>query len=121
VILRGDLLTTLKSDFILFARSKGFTRWQTIWRHALRPSSITLMSIVGLSVGGLIGGALIVENVFGLSGMGNAVVTAISQDNYLVVQGAILVIAVGFVLVNFLTDVLYGVLDPRIRRGRSVN
>ena len=119
-VLRGDLLATLKSDFILMARSKGFSRWYVLLHHALRPSSFTLMSLVGLSVGGLLAGALIVENVFALPGMGTLLITSIEKRDYLIVQGMVVLIASGFVTINFITDALYGVLDPRIRRARLI-
>jgi peptide/nickel transport system permease protein len=119
-VLRGDLLATLKSEFILMARSKGFSRWYVLLHHALRPSSFTLMSLVGLSVGGLLAGALIVENVFALPGMGTLLITSIEKRDYLIVQGMVVLIASGFVTVNFITDALYGVLDPRVRRARLI-
>jgi peptide/nickel transport system permease protein len=119
-VLRGDLLATLKSEFILMARSKGFSRWYILLHHALRPSSFSLMSLVGLSVGGLLAGALIVENVFALPGMGTLLITSIEKRDYLIVQGMVVLIASGFVTINFITDALYGVLDPRIRRARLI-
>lgn len=119
-VLRGDLVTTLKSEFILMARSKGFSRWYILFRHALRPSSISLASLVGLSVGGLLAGALIVENIFSLPGIGTLLVNSILKRDYLMVQGLVVLIATGFVTVNFLTDFLYTVLDPRIRRARLI-
>jgi len=119
-VLRGDLLATLKSEFILMARSKGFSRWYVLLHHALRPSSFSLMSLVGLSVGGLLAGALIVENVFALPGMGTLLITSIEKRDYLIVQGMVVLIATGFVTVNFVTDALYGVLDPRVRRARLI-
>ena len=119
-VLRGDLLATLKSEFILMARSKGFSRWYVLVHHALRPSSFSLMSLVGLSVGGLLAGAVVVENIFPLPGMGTLLVTSIEKRDYLIVQGIVVLIATGFVTVNFITDALYGVLDPRIRRARLI-
>jgi len=119
-VLRGDLLATLKSEFILMARSKGFSRWYVLLHHALRPSSFSLMSLVGLSVGGLLAGALIVENVFALPGMGTLLITSIEKRDYLIVQGMVVLIATGFVTVNFVTDALYGVLDARVRRARLI-
>jgi peptide/nickel transport system permease protein len=119
-VLRGDLVATLKADFILMARSKGFSRWYVLVHHALRPSSFSLMSLVGLSVGGLLAGALIVENVFALPGMGTLLITSIEKRDYLIVQGMVVLIATGFVTINFITDALYGVLDPRVRRARLI-
>lgn len=119
-VLRGDLVTTLKAEFILMARSKGFSRWYLLLRHALRPSSFSLLSLVGLSVGGLLGGAVIVENIFALPGIGTLLVDSIEKRDYLMVQGLLLFTATGFVLINFFTDMLYTVLDPRIRRDRLI-
>jgi peptide/nickel transport system permease protein len=119
-VLRGDLITTLKSDFILMARSKGFSRWYILRHHALRPSSFTLVSLVGLSVGGLLAGALIVENIFALPGIGTLFIASILKRDYLMVQGLVVLVASGFVTVNFLTDAFYTVLDPRIRRARLI-
>jgi ABC-type dipeptide/oligopeptide/nickel transport system permease component len=78
------------------------------------------MSLVGLSVGGLLAGAVVVENVFALPGMGTLLVTSIEKRDYLIVQGIVVLIATGFVTVNFITDALYGALDPRIRRARLI-
>ncbi len=119
-VLRGDLVSTLKSEFILMARSKGFSRWYILFRHALRPSSISLVSLVGLSIGGLIAGALVVENIFALPGMGTLIVNSILKRDYLMVQGIALLISAGFVFVNFVTDAVYALLDPRIRRARLI-
>jgi peptide/nickel transport system permease protein len=117
-VLRGDLIGTLKSDFIRMAQAKGLSRKRIMLRHALRPSSFSFVSLLGLSIGGLLAGALIVENVFGLPGMGTLLVTAIEKRDYLMVQGIIVMFATGFVTVNFVTDAMYGVLDPRVRRAR---
>lgn len=119
-VLKGDLVTTLKSEFILFARSKGLSTTRILVRHALRPSSISLASLVGLSIGGLLAGALIVENIFAIGGMGTLLVTSIEKHDYLMVQGIVLVVASGFVTINFLTDAVYSLIDPRIRRGRRI-
>ncbi len=119
-VLRGDLLATLKSQFITMARSKGLRTRRILLHHALRPSSFTLMSVVGLSVGSLLAGALIVEEIFALPGIASLLVTSIEKRDYLMVQGTVVLTSTGFVLVNFTTDFLYGVLDPRVRRGRNL-
>jgi peptide/nickel transport system permease protein len=119
-VLRGDLITTLKSDFVLMARSKGFSKAYILLHHALRPSSFSLTSLVGLSIGGLLAGALVVENIFALPGMGTLLISSILKRDYLMVQGVVLLIAAGFVTINFLTDVVYSVIDPRLRRGRLI-
>ena len=117
-VLRSDLLGTLKEDFILLARAKGLPPWRVLLRHALRPSSFTLITIVGLNIGGLIGGAVIVEQIFALPGVGRLLLGGIFNRDLILVQGTVSFIAVGFVVVNFLVDMLYAVLDPRVRHVR---
>ena len=117
-VLRSDLLTTLKEDFILLARAKGLPPWRVLLQHALRPSSFTLITVVGLNIGGLIGGAVIVEQIFALPGVGRLLLGGIFNRDLILVQGTVSFIAAGFVLVNFLVDMLYAVLDPRVRHVR---
>ncbi|MGQ3297691.1 ABC transporter permease [Reyranella sp.] len=117
-VLRSDLLTTLKEDFILLARAKGLPQWRVLIQHALRPSSFTLITILGLNIGGLIGGAVIVEQIFALPGVGRLLLGGIFNRDLILVQGTVAFIAVGFVVINFLVDMLYAVLDPRVRHVR---
>lgn len=116
-LLRSDMIATLQEDFILMARSKGLPTWHVLVKHALRPSSFSLLTVFGINFGTLIGGSVILEFFFSLPGIGGLAVESIAKRDYLAVQGVVLVIAVAFVLVNFLVDVLYSVLDPRVRRG----
>ena len=116
-ILRSDMIATLKEDFISMAKAKGLPPWHILLRHALRPSSFTLITILGLQIGGLIGGALIIETIFALPGVGRLLINAIYARDFMIVQGCILFSAGGYVAVNFLVDMLYVVLDPRIRVG----
>jgi peptide/nickel transport system permease protein len=118
-LLRSDMVATLQEDFIQMARSKGISDRRVLWRHALRPSSLTILTVAGLNVGALIGGAVIVERIFRLPGMGTELVTAILSRQYVALQGFVAIIAVFYVLVNFLVDILYTVLDPRIRHARA--
>ncbi|PRZ43914.1 peptide/nickel transport system permease protein [Antricoccus suffuscus] len=118
-VLRSDMINTLQQDFITMARAKGMSQRWILLRHALRPSTFSLLTVAGLNIGALIGGALVVESVFALPGIGTLIVTAIGQRDYLTVQGVVLVAATGYVLVNFLVDVLYGVADPRVRVERA--
>jgi peptide/nickel transport system permease protein len=118
-ILRSDMIGTLQENFIVTAKAKGVSDRRILWAHALRPSSFTLLTVFGVNTATLIGGALIIEQLFTLPGLGTALGTAIFQKDFLVVQGVVLVIAVGFVLVNFLVDLLYAVLDPRVRDVRA--
>ena len=118
-LLRSDMIATLQEDFITMAKSKGVSPRRVLWRHALRPSSLTLLTVAGLNVGTLIGGAVIVEVISSLPGIGTLLFEAISARQYIALQSLVAIIAVGYVLVNFLVDVLYAVLDPRIRHARS--
>ncbi len=119
-LLRTDMLATLSEDYIGMARAKGMPTWYILFRHAFRPSSFSLLTVAGISVGQLIGGAFIVERIFGIPGIGSTVILAIFQRDFLVVQGGMVIICVGFVLVNFAVDMLYAVLDPRIRHARAL-
>ena len=116
-LLRSDLIATLQEDFVLMARSKGLPTWHILLRHALRPSSFSLLTVFGINFGALIGGSVIVETFFVIPGVGELAVRSILQREYLVVQGVVLLIATAFVLVNVLVDLLYAVLDPRVRRA----
>ncbi len=119
-LLRTDLIATLQQDYITMARSKGLPRRYILFRHALRPSSFSLVTVFGLQFGSLIGGAFIVEVIFGLGGVGSLAVQSIFSRDYLVVQGTVLVVAAGYLVVNFLVDVVYAVLDPRISHASAV-
>lgn len=118
-LLRTDMIATLQEDFIGMAKAKGMPTWHILFRHALRPSSFSLITVAGISVGQLIGGALIVERIYGLRGIGDAIIRGIFQRDYLIVQGGVVIVCIGFVLVNFAVDMLYAVLDPRIRHARA--
>jgi len=114
-LLRTDMIATLQEDHVLLARSKGLPTWRILSRHALRPSSFSLLTVSGLTIGNLLGGAVIVEQLFALPGVGRLLFDAIFRRDLMVVQGVVLVITVGFVVVNTVVDILYSVLDPRIR------
>ena len=117
-LLRSDMIATLQENFITMAKSKGISDRRVLWRHALRPSSLTLLTVAGLYMGTLIGGAIVVEVIFGLPGIGTTIQVAVSTREYVLLQGCVLVIAVLFVLINFAVDLMYAVLDPRTRRER---
>jgi peptide/nickel transport system permease protein len=117
-LLRSDMVATLQEDYILMAKSKGIPDRRILWRHALRPSSLTLLTVAGLNVGALISGALIVEVIFHLNGLGYAIYDAINRRQYVALQDYIAVVAIVYVLINFAVDGLYRVLDPRIRGAR---
>ena len=116
-LLRSDLIATLQEDFVMMARSKGLPTWHILLRHALRPSSFSLITVFGLNFGALIGGTIIVEAFFGIPGLGVLTAESIARREYLVVQGVVLLIATAFVMINFLTDLVYSLLDPRVRRA----
>ncbi|HET6953752.1 MAG TPA: ABC transporter permease [Acidimicrobiales bacterium] len=118
-LLRADMISTLQQDSITMARAKGIPTTRILFRHALRPSSFSLMTVVGLQVGAILGGAVIVETLFALPGIGRLLVDSISQRDLIMVQGVTLVIATSFVVINFVVDILYTLLDPRIRYGRA--
>lgn len=118
-LLRADMITTLQQDSITMARAKGLPTRRILFRHALRPSSFSLMTVVGLQIGAIIGGSVIVETLFALPGVGRLLVDSITQRDLIMVQGVALVIAIAFVVINFVVDVLYTLLDPRIRHGRA--
>jgi peptide/nickel transport system permease protein len=118
-LLRSDMIQTLQEDFITMAKSKGISPSRVLWRHALRPSSLTLLTVAGLNVGTLIGGAVIVEVLFSLPGLGTLLFEAIQARQYIALQSLVALIAIGYVLINVLIDILYGVLDPRIRHARA--
>jgi peptide/nickel transport system permease protein len=118
-LLRSDMIATLQEDFIKTARSKGISTRRILWRHALRPSSLALLTFAGLNFGALVGGAVVVEVVFSLPGLGTEILKSIQGQQYVALQSYVVLIAVGFVAVNFLVDFLYTVLDPRIRHGRA--
>jgi peptide/nickel transport system permease protein len=118
-LLRSDMIATLQEDFITMAKSKGVSPQRVLWRHALRPSSLTLLTVAGLNVGTLIGSAVVVEVIFSLPGIGSLLFEAITSRQYIAFQSLVAIIAIGYVLLNFLVDVLYAVLDPRIRHART--
>ncbi|HWI25744.1 MAG TPA: ABC transporter permease [Stellaceae bacterium] len=118
-VLRSDMVSTLQEDYIALARAKGLPERRILLVHALKPSSLTLVTVVGLNIGRLIGGAVITESIFALPGIGRLLVESIYLRDFIILEGGVLLVAIGFVLVNFLVDLLYAVLDPRIRHGRA--
>ncbi|WP_029137182.1 ABC transporter permease [Nakamurella lactea] len=112
---RSGLLEVMGEGYIVTARSKGLPERTVIFPHAIRNATIPIITIVGLEFGTLLGGAVITETVFSFPGIGRLLVTSIQVRDYAVVQACVLVIAVAFVLVNLIIDLLYGYLDPRVR------
>jgi peptide/nickel transport system permease protein len=115
-LLRSDMISTLQEDFILMARSKGLSPRTILLRHALRPSSFSLITLSGVNIGRLLGGTVIVETLFAIPGLGQLIVQAVFNRDYMILQGALLFVAVAYVVINMLIDLLYLFLDPRVRR-----
>jgi peptide/nickel transport system permease protein len=118
-LLRAEMISTLQEDFVLVAHAKGLPRWRIVLQHALRPSSLPLVTIAGLNIGHLIGGSVIVETLFALPGIGRLAVDSILARDFVMVQGVVAFVTVAYVVVNFLIDLLYYALDPRIRHARA--
>lgn len=114
-IVRSSMLEILGRDYIRTARAKGLTPRKVNYRHALRNALIPVITVVGLQFGSLLGGAIIIEQVFSLPGVGRFALEGINLRDYPVVQGAVIVIAAAFILVNLCVDVIYSLIDPRIR------
>lgn len=119
-LLRTDLISSLQEDYITMAKAKGMSSNRILLRHAFKPSSLSLITVIGLNTGALIGGTFIIEVIFAINGIGKYTVDAIFGKDYIPVQGVVLVTAVGYVLVNFAVDLTYGLLDPRIRHARAL-
>ena len=115
-LLRTDMITTLQEDFILMARAKGLPRRHILFRHALRPSLFSVVTLFGINAGGIFGGALIVELIFGIPGIGTLFVESIYREDFPVVLALVMILTAGFVVMNFVVDALYSVIDPRVRQ-----
>ena len=118
-VLRSDMIATLQEDYIAMARAKGLKLSRILLVHALKPSSLTLVTVTGINIGRLIGGTVIVESVFALPGIGRLLLGAIYTRDLIILQGVVLFVACGYVLMNFVVDMLYAILDPRIRHGHA--
>lgn len=112
--LRSSLLEVLDTDYIRTAYSKGLLRWLVIWKHALRNSLLPVITTVGLLFGNMLGATVVIETVFAIPGMGQLAVNSILQRDFPMLQGVVLVMVVMVLIINFVTDVVYSVLDPRI-------
>lgn len=116
-LIRSDMIATLQENYVLTARSKGLSDKYILFRHALRPSSLSLMTIVGINFGALLGGTVIIETLFAVPGLGFRLINAINSRDILVIQGITVFIATAYVVINTIVDLLYSALDPRIRRS----
>jgi peptide/nickel transport system permease protein len=116
-LVRSSMLDVLREDYVRTAFAKGLPEQLVIVRHALRNALIPALTVIGISIGALLGGAVVTETVFTIPGMGRLVVQSIARRDYPVIQGAIIAIATTYVLVNLVVDVLYVYIDPRVRLG----
>lgn len=119
-LLRADMIAALREDYVTMAASKGLSDRRILWRHVLRPSSMTLMTSAALSMGGLIGGAIVIESIFATYGVGFEIFAAISGRQYIALQSSVAVIALFYVFFNLVVDIASGFVDPRTR-DRRVN
>jgi peptide/nickel transport system permease protein len=119
-VLRADMSLTLQGDFITLASAKGMAPRRVLWRHGLPNSLFSLLTNVGLQVGGLISAAIVVEQLFAMKGMGSLLVTSILSKDLFVVQAIVAIIVVVVVVANLMIDMLYAVIDPRIRQARAL-
>ncbi|HEV2557932.1 MAG TPA: ABC transporter permease [Microvirga sp.] len=116
-LVRSAMLDALGQDYIRTARAKGAPERTVVYKHALRNALIPFITSVGITTGYLLGGAIVIEQVFAIPGLGRLILGAIAERNYPLIQATILVVTFGFVLVNFVVDLLYGLIDPRVRAG----
>lgn len=112
---RSSMLEVMGSEFVKMARLKGNPEWLVVWKHALRNALIPVVSMGGLQLGRLLGGAVVVETVFGWPGLGQLIVDAVYTRDYSVVQAGVMVTSVIYITLNLIVDLLYGTIDPRIR------
>ena len=114
---RVNVIETLQEDYVMLAQARGLTERRIMWRHVLRPSSLNFTTALGLNIAGLIGGALIIEVLFAINGMGRLVIFSVVLEDFEVVAAIVALLTVAYVTLNFVVDVMYSVLDPRIRHG----
>jgi peptide/nickel transport system permease protein len=119
-VTRSSLLEVLKEDYIRTARAKGSSSRRTLWRHALRNAMIPVVTIMGLQFSFLLAGTIIIENVFYLPGIGRLIFQAIAQRDLIVVKNLVILLAASVIVINFIVDMLYAVIDPRLRGAQNV-
>ena len=112
---RSSMLEVIRQDYISTARAKGLSEFKVVTVHALKNALIPVITTIGMQFGLLLGGAVLIESIFAIPGVGKMMVDAIKSRNYPVVQGGVLVIALSFCLVNLVVDILYAYVDPRVR------
>lgn len=114
-ILRGDVIDTMQQDYVMLAQARGIDDRRLLWRHVLRPSSINTVTAIGLQIAGLIGGAFVIEVLFAIPGIGRLLIDSVGQGDYNVVAAIVALVSVGYVAINTIIDVIYSLIDPRIR------
>lgn len=119
-LMRADLIATMSEPFVEAARSRGISERRILFLHAFRPAAIPAMTVLGLSIGRMIGGTVVVENIFNLPGLGTTIARGILSRDVVLVQGVVLVVAAAFVIINTMVDIAYGLVDPRVRVRESV-
>lgn len=117
LIMRSSILEVLSEDYILTAKAKGLSPWQVLWRHALRNAMLPIVTLVAINLGFTVSGAIYIETVFSYDGLGKMFQTALVKQDYPLLQGAFLLLAVSVIIANLLADILYSSLDPRVRAG----
>jgi peptide/nickel transport system permease protein len=113
--LRASIIHTLDAGFVEAARARGFSERRVLMRHVLRNASISTVTLVGLTIGGLVSGTVIIENVFAIPGLGTLLVSSVSERDFPLVQGLVVILAAAVVLINLATDLTYAAVDPRVR------
>lgn len=114
-LVRSSMLEVLNSDYVRTARAKGLREQSVVLKHAMRNALIPIITVAGFEIGGLLGGAVVTENIFSLTGMGDLTINAINNRDYPVIQGTVLVIALTYLIINLFVDITYAYVDPRIR------
>ena len=114
-LLRADMLQNLQQDFVAVAKAKGMSNTHILLRHVLRPSTVTLLTVAGLNIAQLVNGAIVVEFIFDFDGMGSYLLEAVARREFFAVQTLVALVAVVFVITNTVVDMLYTVVDPRVR------
>jgi peptide/nickel transport system permease protein len=115
LIMRSSIVETLSEDYILTAKAKGLNQWQILWRHALKNAMLPIVTIIALNLGFTVSGAIYIETVFSYDGLGKLFQTALTKQDYPLLQGAFLLLAVSVIVANMLADILYTLLDPRVK------
>ena len=114
LIVRSSMLETLGEDYVLTARAKGMRNWSIVWKHALRNAMLPLVTLIALSLGSIVAGAIVVEDVFSYPGIGLATIDALNRRDYPVLQGIFLILTLSVIIANFIADLVYFKLDPRV-------